>query len=191
MRKGRLSARIGVVVAAVLAGLLSLACLVPSLATRSRSRPTATATPLPTPTPTQAPAGEVVTRITEEELNRRLQGSRPQLGEGVECKDVWAEVRRSGVVLFATVRLARFAGAEVPIEVRVMPTVREERVHLEVLEVNLGGPYAAMSSLITPLLNAGLAEGLGAENDLVPPNLRVVAIELEEGYLEVTTRPRT
>ncbi|MCL6430140.1 MAG: hypothetical protein K6V36_04680 [Anaerolineae bacterium] len=190
MRGGRVSARLSAVVLSVLVCLLSLACFVPSLVTR-RASPTATPTATPPPTPTQAPTGETVTRITEEELNRQLQSTRPDLGEGVECKDVRVEVHKTGITLFSTVTLAQFAGAEVPIEVRVMPTVREERVHLEVLEVNLGGPYAAMSSLITPLLNAGLAEGLGAESGLVPPNLRVMAIELEEGYLEVTTRPRT
>ena len=189
MRGGRVSARLSAVVLSVLVCLLSLACFVPSLVTR-RASPTATATPSPPPTPTQAPTGETVTRITEEELNRQLQSTRPDLGEGVECKDVRVEVHKTGITLFSTVTLAQFAGAEVPIEVRVMPTVRAERLNLEVLEVRLGGPYAAMSSLITPLLNAGLAQGLSENGGLVPSDLRVVAIELEEGYLLVATRPR-
>lgn len=189
MRGGRVSARSSAVVLSLLMCLLSLACIVPSLVSR-RASPTATATASPSPTPTQVPTGETVTRITEVELNRRLQSTRPDLGEGVECKDVRVEVHRTGITLFSTVTLAQFAGAEVPIEVRVMPTVRAERLNLEVLEVRLGGPYAAMSSLITPLLNAGLAQGLSENGGLVPPDLRVVAIELEEGYLLVATRPR-
>ncbi|MDI7275995.1 MAG: hypothetical protein QME94_08440 [Anaerolineae bacterium] len=167
--------------------VLSLACIVPSLSMRGRS--TLAPTETPRPTPTQSAAAQNVTRISEEELNRQLQGKRPNLGEGVECEELRVRVRKSGITVLATVRLAQFAGAAVPVQVQVMPSVRDERLHLEVLDVSLGGPYAAMGSLIKPLLSAGLAQGLDSETALVAAGKRIAAIELEDGYMVVTTRP--
>ncbi|MGQ9682294.1 MAG: LmeA family phospholipid-binding protein [Anaerolineae bacterium] len=173
------------------AGGLSLACIVP-LYGRPRAAslggPTAvrTATLRPTPSPKHPTAKAGTWRISEAEMNAQLQQLQAQLGNGVDCHDMRAQIRASGIKLAATIRM-RDMGVSVPVEVQVMPVVRADKLALDVLDVKLGGPYAAMSEMVKPMLSAGLAQAFDSQALLAQQGVRVTSVELNDGYMTVTT----
>lgn len=191
MRAGRESAPRWIVLSAIgLAGLLLLACVVPSYINRATPTSPPVATPTPALTPTLlAGTAPVVQQITEQDLNQWLQGVRPALGEGIDCQEIHVQIRSTGLILSVSVKAAQLAGALIPVEIHAMPVVREERVKLEVLDVRLGGPYAAMSSFIKPVLITGITDAFNADTFLTQQGVRISNIELKDGYMLVTSVP--
>ena len=187
----RTSSRWALFAALAVAGGLSLACILP-LYGRPRAAslggPTAvrTATLRPTPSPKRPTVGASTWRISEEEMNAQLRQLQAQLGNGVDCHDMRAQIRVSGIKLTATVQM-RDVGVSLPVEVQVMPVVRADKLALDVLDVKLGGPYAAMSEMVKPMLSAGLAQAFDSQALLAQRGVRVTSVELNDGYMTVTT----
>jgi len=130
-----------------------------------------------------------VARISEQDINKTLQGMETPLGEGIDCRNMQLKVRREGITLSAIVQIAQLQNAVVPMQVLVRPVVREERLRLQVLDVQLGGPFAAISNLVKPMLTTGIAEAFDANSLLTPQGMRISSVELEDGYVVVTTVP--
>lgn len=175
--------------------ILLLACVVPSLVRRANPPATFEATALPLasptsmPTVTRTPSAGIVSKISEAALNQQVQGMRPQVGEGVDVRDIRVRIRKSGIIVSASVQIAELANAVVPVEVQVQPVVREQQLRLEVLDVQLGGPYAAMSTFVKPMLKTGVAEAFDASVLQMQQGVRISNVELQDGYLEITTLP--
>lgn len=170
------------------AGALLLACAIPALSggeATPRAMPTV---PPPTPTPPTS-AREMVTTIDEEEMNSWLQGTQTQLGEGVDCREMRVRIRSTGITLSARLQVEQLRGTEVPVDIVVRPVVRDEHLRLEVLDVQLGGPYASFSALIKPLVSAGVADGLDADQFLAEQGVRVSSVELREGSMVIRSLP--
>ena len=192
MRRRWTGSRWVLLAALALASGLSLACMVP-LYSRPRAAsagvPTAvrTATARPTPSPGKTAAIEAGTwRISEEEMNAQLRRLQTQLGNGVECRDMSVQIRTGGITLTATV-FVRELSVDVPVEVQVMPVVRDAELTLDVLDVKLGGPYTAMSGIVKPMLSAGLAQAFHSNGLMAQQGVRVTGVVLEDGYMAVTT----
>lgn len=184
-----------VVLVAGLAGGLLLACVIPAL---SPGTPTPIPTPTPplvaSPTPTLAatpPAGAAAgeVRISEQELNQWLQGTKAPVGEGVDLSDASVRIRSTGITLTGKARVAQLQGAEIPIEIVLRPVVRDERLSLELLNLQLGGAYSSFSGLVKPLISMGLAQGVDANELLAEQGMRVSAVQLQDGYIVITRVP--
>jgi hypothetical protein len=201
MRGGNRSALRWLMVLAVgLAGALLVACIIPFL---SSSTPTPIPTPTPpllaSPTPTQAPTpaggtpvaapGAKETRITEQELNRWLEGAQTHLGEGIDLSDSSVAIHSTGITVTGRVQVAQLQGAQIPVQIVLRPVVHDERVSLEVLDVQLGGAYSSFSGLVKPLISQGLAQGADANALLAESGMHISALELHEGYMVATTVP--
>jgi len=172
-----------------------LACIFPSFLARTSQERAAgptlppTSTIAPTATPQPGTPAATVSRISEQDMNQWLQGAATHLGEEIECQDLQAKIQREGIVLSAKVRLARLADAQVPMDVELRPVVHDGGVSLEVLDVRLGEPYASLSSLIKPLVVSGISESIDANKFLADQGVRVLNIELQDGYMIVTSVP--
>lgn len=191
--RGRISApRWMVLLALGVAVALHLACLVPSHVSRSTRSPTPTSTspslssPAPAPTPTTS---MIIARISEADLNESLREMEPSLGEGIDCREVGLKVRRTGLTLSMTIEIAQLPRVLIPVEILARPVVRDKRLQLEVLDVQLGGPYALISGLVKPMLAAGIAEAFDADRLPTQPGWHVSDVQLEDGYIVVTTLP--
>ncbi len=167
---------------------LLLACVIPWL-----GNPTAAPTATPSPTaplaasPTTPSTTSNVFRITEQDMNQWLQSAQTRLDNGVELQNSQVRIHTNGVVLTATVSMPSLPGMSVPVQVQVVPVVRDQQLQLDVLDVQLGGPYAAMGSLVKPMLTAGIAQAFGTSGFV--QEARIASIELQEGLLIVTKEP--
>ncbi len=191
MRGSQPATRWAILVCLTLVAAAQLACVTPSLTSLNRS---AAPTPSPTPTlPAESPgssdASSIVARITEEDANQWLQSQESPLGQGIDCQDVQLRIRRDGLRLSATIRVAQLQNATIPVEIQIMPVIRSHRLEFDVGEVQLGGIYAPMSGLVHSLLEGNM-------NQVVDPNaytsvhgMRITHIELEDGYMVITAIP--
>lgn len=203
MRDKRASApKWTVLLVVCMASVVLLACIIPSALTRAVR--TAEPAVLPSPTaspqasPTQAPLATpapgsqtTVTRITEQQLNDYLGGYTTSLGEGLECQQLRGHIYNDHITLLATVKVDRLQGALVPVEADVVPVVNGGHLQVQVQDVRLGGSYAAMSSLIKPLLvtgiNDNLVNGFALDDLLAEQGVQVTGVSLHEGYMDVTS----
>ena len=122
-------------------------------------------------------------------MNEWLGGFQTHLGEGVNCKDLHITIRTSGILISGSVQVAQLQNAEIPMEIEMRPLVDGQRVNFEVIDVRLGGPYGTLSSLVKPLVTSGIAHTFDANRFLAEQGVRVTQVELQDGYVIVTTEP--
>jgi len=182
--------------AAGLLSILLLACIIPSSLSPKQPTPepspTARAVNPPTATPTTAPLpnGTVtVSKISEQDMNDWLKAQQPQLGDGLEAQDLQVKIQSTGLLFSANVRVAQLQNALVPIQILARPAVSNGHVDVNVLDVQLGGSYASFSALLKPLVTTGLAQAFDADSFLAKRGVRITSIDLQDGYLLVTTQP--
>ncbi len=179
-----------------LAGALLLACVIPGLFGSAPASPLPTSQPQPlaSPTPTRTAlatpgASEMVARISEQDMNQWLQEARAQLDKGADFQDGRVTIRRTGITLSGNMVMAQMPGVQVPVEIALKPVVSGEELHLEVLDVQLGGAYSSLSSLITPLVKSKLTEGIDVNKYLTERGMHISRAELEDGFIVITGQP--
>jgi hypothetical protein len=196
--KGQSAARAAGIVALGFASLFLLACIIPAAVKRSAAvlpTPTEQAlspTAAPTLAPSAAPAGTAqttATRVSEQQLNEWMKGAQTNMGEGMTAKDMHMAIRSSGLTLSANIQVQQLRGAVVPVEILLKPVVRDDKLAIEVQDVRLGGAYASFSGLIRPLVSSGMGQAFDANGMLAERGVRVVSVELQDGYMVVTTAP--
>ena len=197
MHRGRLPIfRWAFLLALGLVSTLLLACLVPSVLTRTQPTlspsPTAGSNPgsgvrnptLALPATPQPNRTRTVTRVTEQELNGWLQETQ-SLGEGIECQDMQATIRKTGIVISGNVRVAQLRSDLIPMEIELRPEVQGEHLEVQVLEVRLGGAYAGWSALIRPLISTGIDQAFDADRLLTEQGVHIQSLELQDGYMTI------
>jgi len=201
MRGGERSALSWMVVLAVgLTAALLVACVIPILSPSTPTPvPTPTAPLLASPTPTLAPTPAntspgtgtpaTETRISEQDVNHWLQGSQTHLGEGVDLSDTHVSIHTTGITVNGRAQVAQLQGARVPVEIVLRPVVHDQRLGLEVLDVQLGGAYSAFSGLVKQLISQALAEDVDPNALLAQRGMRISAVQLHEGYMVVSSVP--
>jgi len=195
MRGGHYAApRLVILLTAGLAAALSLACAIPALSRGNAAPEVAATPPMLSPSPTQPPAPapqamETTIRIGASELNDWLQGMSPSLGQGAEFSDMRVTIRSTGITVWGNAKVAQLRGTQVPVEVLLMPVVRNDGLQLEVLDVRLGGAYASLSGLVKPLVVSGIDQGLDINALLADQGVHVTRVELQDGCLAICTVP--